>query len=620
MKRLFTLLGGPFKNPGDPDFTITFRDIWFFTRFVKPLWKVGLASFILTLATAGIGALTPLSSKLLIDFTLMKGDPGRLAAALRPFGCEFLAPPLASVVQSLPLIILLGLIFGLSVGLMGIFRSVLSFTFNSRITFNVQTALFDHILRFPLPVLKKRQAGYLMSRLTGDVHSVQSLFSQVMTSLSSNLFTPFFSFFVLFQLNRKVTLILLAVIPVNVLLNYIIMIRTRSLSYRQMEGIANVTGDIQEALSGAEVIKAFGTEERESGKVSAKLKQILRLQLRSTFLSSFSGYITTGSTLVTKLLVLWLTADSVLKGTMTIGDLTSFSWYAMNLSGSLNSLLGQVLSLQYSFVSLWRLRELFAIPGETEGTTGPDEPQVRLPGQAPGEITFEGVSFSYEKGTPVLKNINLAVSPGETIALTGMSGAGKTTLISLILKFYHPRSGVIRFDGTDITDLDTRWLRQQVAIVSQETFLFNDTIENNIKYGRPDATFEEVREAAQRARIDDDILAFEDRYNTLAGERGSRLSIGQKQRISLARAFLCDPALLILDEPSSSLDRETERQLAESIATIARDRTTIIISHRTPMIDLADRVFTLRNRTLVEGQIDGQNRTDETAVLSVRPV
>jgi ABC-type multidrug transport system fused ATPase/permease subunit len=226
------------------------------------------------------------------------------------------------------------------------------------------------------------------------------------------------------------------------------------------------------------------------------------------------------------------------------------------------------------------------------------EEQGENPSRIAGELKFEHVTFSYVTGEPVLRDVTFTVSPGQVAALIGPSGVGKSTLISLILKFYLPQSGAVLLDGHDIREISSEWLRQKIGIVSQETFLFHDTIEKNIRYGNPDASRPEVEEAAKRAHIHDEIEAFPQQYQTIVGERGARLSAGQRQRLSIARAFLKNPPILILDEPTSALAEDAEKGIRESLKELAANRTTFIISHREALVELADRVLVLDNGEL----------------------
>jgi len=586
------------KRPEPVKVSFKLKDMLFYVRFVKPYWKPALAGFLLMFFSSGISAVSPLGGKVLIDNVLLKKDAADILSILNSLGLGALRPLVERVLGSLNLVVVTGLIFGLLMGVLSILQNLANFRFNTGVTFKVQTELFDRVLRYPLSIFKEKQTGYLMARLTGDVSAVQTFFSQYLLQFARTLLTPLFSFFILFHLNRRMTLLVLAIIPVNVLINYLVMVRARSLSYRQMEKNADISGDIQQALAGIEVVKSYGAEDREKTKVSGKMREVIDLQLRGLLLSSFAGYALQALNLGSRLLITWLCGREVLRGTMSIGDLTSFTLYSLQLTGQLGGIFNQVLSLQYLFLSMGRLHEMFAIAPETPGR----ESARRLlrPAEIRGRLQFRKVGFAYKNGPPVLKNVSLNIAPGEKIAVMGASGIGKTTLISLVLKFYAPLRGTILLDGRDLGEVDTDWLRARTAVVSQETFLFNDTVENNIKYGRPEATQAEVEEAARKAQVHEDILRMEKGYRTVVGERGAQLSIGQKQRISLARAFLKDPAVLILDEPTSALDRRTEESLGEALKAVARGRTTILITHRLPLLDIADRVFEFRAEGLVK--------------------
>jgi ABC-type multidrug transport system fused ATPase/permease subunit len=585
------------RKPEQQDPKLRWREVLFFFRFVRPVWKIGLLSLILTLLTTLMGSIRPLSSKVLIDFVIMKDPTGSLEPLLHSLHLSFLAEPVRHLFGSLNMLVLVAFCFGLLTGAIGMLHRALNFRFNNELSFKVQTEVFDRVLRYPLSFLKKKQAGYLMSRITGDVNAIPSLFSQLSGQLVSGLFNPLFSFIILFQLNRQLTVILLAIIPLNVLLNYFIMVRSRAIGHRQMEGAANISGHMMEALSGVEVVKSFGAEARESQKVANWMRKLMNLQLKGFMLSNLASNIGNTLSLAVKLFVMWYSAREVMKGAMTVGDLTSFSWYAMNLYGSMNGLFYQLLSLQYVSVSLSRLYEMFSIAPEIEEI---HDHGLIVPERIHGAIEYREVSFGYESSMSVLKGLSFSATAGEIIAITGLSGAGKTTLMSLLLKFFSPQSGEILLDGVDLQKIDTRWFRSQIGIVSQETFLFNDTIEHNIRYGKPSATMEEVVDAAKRAHIHADVLGLDRGYQTVVGERGAKLSVGQKQRIAIARAFLRDPPILILDEPTSALDRDTEIAFAETLNEVGKNRTTFLITHRMQILGITDRIFVMKDGKLKE--------------------
>jgi len=302
--------------------------------------------------------------------------------------------------------------------------------------------------------------------------------------------------------------------------------------------------------------------------------------------------------------VFWFGGNEVLAGAMTVGDFVAFAIYIVTFAPTVNTFFAFPVVMQPALTSAARLRELFRIPGEA-GTGGGGG---IVPAAVQGRIEFSGVRFGYTESEPVLSDVNFIARPGEVVAVVGRTGAGKTTLINLILRAFAPQEGTITLDNHDLASLDPRWLRRQISIVSQDLFLFYTTIEENIRYSRPDATFEDVVEAARKAQIHDDIVRFPEGYGTIVGERGTQLSVGQRQRIAIARAFLKDAPILILDEPTSALDMQTEDQIRRTLRLLVRDRTTILVSHRPSLLELADRVLTIEGGRARECR--GANTTD----------
>jgi subfamily B ATP-binding cassette protein MsbA len=323
------------------------------------------------------------------------------------------------------------------------------------------------------------------------------------------------------------------------------------------------------------------------------------MSLASSFMS--------GTMFALTAIVMFVGATEIQNGSMTIGDYVAFITYIMFIANAVNTLYRTYLTFQPAFASMDRLKEMFSIAPEFEWEER-DRP-LQKQDRVRGEVRFEHVSFAYEDDkAPVLRDVSFEVQPGETIALVGHSGAGKSTLVSLLLKLYVPKSGRITLDGNDLSEINHAWLRQQISIVSQDVFLFNDTIENNIKYGRTDATHEDVVAAAKKAHIHAFIESLPQGYETLIGERGTKLSVGQRQRVSIARAFLKNTPLVILDEPTSAIDPETEMHLKESLGELMRGRTTFIISHRMSLTEIADRVVAIE-----DGQISQIGTHEELA-------
>ena len=598
MNQTTTYLKEVLQKPEPRQGDFRYRDILFFLQFVKPLWKLGLITLVLTIVSTALGSLLPLSSKFFIDYVIMKQDFNNVETFLNSHHLGAFVAPVTHLLGSVNLMVAAILIMGMIIGLIGIIERVITLRFQQEITFNTQTALFDHVLRFPLSFLKEKQVGYLMSRVSNDARRLQNFFSSTIPQLVANIFYLLFGFIILFTLDNRLSLALLAILPVLVFINYFFAARVRAVSYREMERHAQVSKDMQEVFSGAEVIKAYVSEKREVEKVSDRIRTLFSTRLKSTLLSSVSGSLTRATKLVCTLFIVLLGVKEIHKGAMTVGDFTAFIIYVVYLSNRMTGISSTLITLQSVFASMGRLLEMFnTVPefGDDKSADGLIKPPKVI-----GEIRFENVSFSYDKDKPVLHNITFTVQPGEVIALTGVSGAGKTTLINLLLKFYRPQSGLIYLDNRELERIDTQWLRRQIGVVSQEIFLFNDTVENNIKYGRPSAGMEDVITAARNAGIHDHIETLEHGYDTIVGERGANLSTGQRQRISIARAFLKDPPILIFDEPSSALDADTEMALKDSLGKLTRNRTTFIISHRMSMTAVTTRVFELEEGKITE--------------------
>jgi subfamily B ATP-binding cassette protein MsbA len=400
----------------------------------------------------------------------------------------------------------------------------------------------------------------------------------------------------LLLLDVRLVLVIILALPVYLLANYFFSGRMRALSYKQRESFAELSKDTQEVLSGVEMVKSYATEEKEVNKVTGRIRNVNRAMLNTMILSSLSTTLNTGIQFILVLLIMWIGAGEIQRGAMTIGDYVAFISYVTLLVGSVNSLFSTYLSFQPMFASMERLKEMFSIIPEYDRHS--DKPLLK-PEKVIGEITFDNVSFAYDE-KPILKNMSFSLPAGKTLALVGHSGAGKTTLINLLLKLYVPQTGRILLDGNDLNDIDHVWLRKQISIVSQDIFLFNDTIENNIKYGKTDASSEDVIEAAKKANIHEDIMHMPNGYKTMVGERGVKVSVGQRQRISIARAFLKGTPILILDEPTSALDMETEKYLKGILEELTKGKTTFIISHRMSLAEIADRIIVIEDGRIVQ--------------------
>jgi subfamily B ATP-binding cassette protein MsbA len=524
----------------------------------------------------------PLSLKIFVDNILLGEAPAP----------DALLAGAGGILSSLNILVAALLVLGLLTGATDLARNYWTARFREGYAFNLQTALFEHVLGFPLSYFKSQQTGYIMSRLSDDVQILQYTVSQYLPQVVANALYAAFTLVILGALNIRLTLVVLAFIPLYILVNAVFIRRIRAAVHRERERQAYVSRDLAEVISGIDTVKSHAAEDREVHRVSGTLRNMVDARIRSTMLSAFSEYFRVGAMSLMLIAVIWFGGNDVLAGAMTVGDFVAFAVYIMTFAPTVSTFFAFPVVMQPAATSAARLRELFAMQGEPGAL--PDAGGF-VPDTVQGRIEFSRVWFGYGEDTPVLRDAQFVIRPGEVVAVVGRTGAGKTTLINLILRAFSPEKGTITLDGRDLSTLDPRWLRRQISIVSQDLFLFHTTIEENIRYSRPDATAGDVVEAAEKAQIHDDIVRLQDGYQTVVGERGARLSVGQRQRIAIARAFLKDAPILILDEPTSALDLRTEDRIRQTLRDLVRDRTTILVSHRPSLLEIADRVLTIED-------------------------
>jgi subfamily B ATP-binding cassette protein MsbA len=358
---------------------------------------------------------------------------------------------------------------------------------------------------------------------------------------------------------------------------------------------AEVTGRLAETLGGIRVIKGYHREAEESSVFSGGVKRLLDNILKTLTAMAFmglSGSLLTGLVGAT---VIYVGARQVLAGTMTAGDLFSYTAFLAFLVAPIIQIVSVGTQITEALAGLERTRELL-----NERREDDDPRRTVVPGDIRGQVAFQGVSFEYEPGKPVLKDISLEAHPGTVTALVGPSGAGKSTLIGLVSAFYVPTRGEIQVDGVDLSTIGLAAYRSRLGVVLQDNFLFDGTIRDNVAFSRPDAPDADIQEACRVARVDEFVERFEKRYDTVVGERGIKLSGGQRQRVAIARAILADPRILILDEATSSLDSESEAYIQEGLAHLMRGRTTFVIAHRLSTIRRADQILVLEDGEVVE--------------------
>jgi subfamily B ATP-binding cassette protein MsbA len=571
------------RQPAKAGEDLRFSDLAFFLRFARPIWKVGVLALVATALVSALKTVLPLSIKIFIDNILLGEAPSS----------DALLAGAGEALSSLDALIVALLALGFLTGATDLARNYLTARFREGYAFNLQTALFEHVLSFPLSYFKSQQTGYIMSRLSDDVQILQYTVSQYLPQIIANALYVVFTLVILSLLNLRLTLVVLAFIPLYLLVNAVFIRRLRAATHRERERQAYVSRDLQEVISGIDTVKSHAAEDREVRKVSGTLRNMVDARIRNSMLSAFSEYFRIGTMSLMLVAVIWFGGNEVLAGAMSIGDFVAFSVYILTFAPTVNTFFAFPVVMQPALTSAARLHELFRMHGEAGGGG-------LVPDTVQGRIEFSDVWFCYDRAEWILRDARFEIRPGEVAAVVGRTGAGKTTLVNLILRAYTPRRGTITLDGRDLSSLDPRWLRRQISIVSQDLFLFHTTIEENIRYSRPEATVEEIIEAARRAQVHDDIIRLPQGYRTIVGERGTQLSVGQRQRVAIARAFLKDAPILILDEPTSALDLDTEDRIRRTLRALVRDRTTILITHRPSLLELADRVFTVENGEIQE--------------------
>ncbi|MGD8618822.1 MAG: ABC transporter ATP-binding protein [Gammaproteobacteria bacterium] len=469
----------------------------------------------------------------------------------------------------------------------------------NRMMYSLGGELFDHLQRLSLRFHYQQSNGDLVKRVITDSRCVRELAMGVFVPALTSLATLAIMFAVMWQLNPLLAVIsLLAALPIPVLIK-LLSPRMTERSYVQQQFEGQMMALAEQTLSGLPVVQAFGQEDREEGRFLALAGKTIQAYLRAIVSQLQFTVGVNASTSAGTTVLMAVGGYQVLNGALSVGSLLVFLSYVAALYSPMETL--AYLSASYAAASGRARRVMEVLDADREVQDRPDA--VVLGAQRRGEtgvVRLEHVSFGYEPGRTVLHDINLEVRPGETLALVGSTGTGKTTLVSLIPRFFDPWEGRVTLDGRDIRDIELESLRRQVSLVLQDSFLLPLTVSENIAYGRPDASQEEIVAAAVAANADEFIRELPDGYDTVLSERGASLSGGQKQRLAIARALLKDAPILILDEPTSALDAQTEALLLEALERLMRGRTTFIIAHRLSTIRNADRILVLDEGRVAE--------------------
>jgi ATP-binding cassette, subfamily B, bacterial len=569
------------------------RRIW---QFLSP-YKVMLGLYLLAIIGAAvIGALPPLLIKTLID----KAIPG--------------PHPNVGLVNLLALEMV-----GLALAITGI--SLLNRWFASRIgeglIYDLRTALYDHVQRMPIAFFTRTQTGSLMSRLTSDVLDAQNSVGTV-ASVVSDVMTLVATLAFMFALSAPITLLALAVLPPFVLLDRMLAGRITRLSRRRMELNASMSTTMNERfnVSGALLVKLFGRPDHEQREFARRAAAVRDTGVQQALLGRilFAALSLVGA--VGTAAVYWLGGRAAATGTLKVGAVVALAAYVTRLYSPLTDLASTRVDVLTALVSFDRVFEVLdaplaiddkpgalPLPQPVRGRIEADDVRFRYPASSTVSIASleaDGSELSPDLLTEVLQGISFVAEPGTMTALVGPSGAGKTTLSALLSRLYDVTAGSIRIDGHDVRDVTLASLSQATGVVSQDAHMFHDTIAVNLRYAKPDATFEELVAACRAARINDVIAALPDGYDTLVGERGYRLSGGEKQRLAIARVLLKDPAIVILDEATAHLDSETELLIQQALAVALAGRTSIVIAHRLSTIQAADQILVVDQGRIVE--------------------
>jgi len=539
--------------------------------FVKPYWKKLILALLCMIFSGGLSAAMLWIIKEVVDKVLLSKDTFMLG--LIPF-----------------------LIVGIFLfqGLFNYGQNYLMHWIGQKIVFDIRNKLYSHLQRLSLSFFSHKPVGELISRLTSDITTMQNALSRAIGDIIKEGVTVGVLVGLLFYFNWQLTLVSLAILPFLVKLTTKLSSQLRKMSRRVRKEMATLTSILQETLSGIRIVKAFSMERYEREKFRTRSKEYFVAEMKSRRIAALIGPLIGFISSFGIAFIVWFGGKQVIEGAMTTGEFVAFMGGLISLYRPLSKL-GDVNSIiQQALASGERVFEILDTAPRIKNPPNP----VFL-SEFRDRIRFENVSFCYEDEV-VLKNINLEIKKGETVALVGHSGAGKTTLVNLLARFYDPHEGKILIDDRDLREIDLSSLRRLLGIVTQDTILFNDTIYNNISYGRPGATLKEVIEAAKAANAHSFIEKMKDGYQTHIQERGERLSGGEGQRIAIARAILKNPSILILDEATSEMDSESETLVQEALERLLKSRTAIIIAHRLSTIRNADKIVVIKDGQIVE--------------------
>ncbi len=549
-----------------------------------------LLAMMFSFAATGLNLLKPWPLKIIVDWVIPRF---KLGAHVRwaDSGPAWIQDPRLVVLALCVALVLVQILWGLC----NYISNYVFVKIGLQALLDLRTELYAHLQRLSLKFHDTRRSADSSFRVAYDSQSIQTIYNKGFTNIIGSGVTLIGTFVVMLRLDWQLTLLSLAIVPLLIGTIYFFARRIRTESTTIQEQESALLTQTQEGLSSIRMVHAFGREEFEVAQFYQQAHGSLQANLRYTMTNMKSALVISTLILMGTAAMYYLGTMHVLAGTLTLGSLLVFTAYLVILYQPLESLTYTAWAMEGATAGA---RRCFEVLDRQDDVV--DSPNAVAIARTNGAIAFQHASFGYDSSREILSQVNLEITPNQIVGVVGGTGAGKSTLLSLVPRFYDPTAGRVTLDGRDIREITKKSLREQIAIVLQDTLLFSTTVRENIAYGRPGATDAEIREAAQRAQADEFISRLPDGYENQVGERGGHLSVGQRQRIGIARAFLKNAPILLLDEPTSALDPTTESAIMETIKELMRGRTTIIITHRIATIHGVDQIVVLENGRVVE--------------------
>ena len=551
---------------------------------VRPYWKGLLLAFIGVLGESLSDVLEPWPVKVVIDNVLHSKIPaGWLGRFITEhFGADKLAI-LNFAVVAVAAIAVLGAISSYG-------EKYLSTSVSQWVTHDLRRSLYNHIQQLSLIEHEKAQTGDLISRVTSDIGAIQDFINSALLGIVVNLLTLVGMIGVMFYINWRFTLIALSIVPALFVVVYTFTMRIRKASRAVRKKESQLVSIVQEVLTSIRVVKAFAREDFEASRFESQSRESVEMALEARSIKAKLTPVVDVMVAIGACLVLGYGGRLALSGELSAGVLVVFLLYLSKMYKPMRELSKLTDTVSKSIVGYERIEEILQI----------HSPRAKRAPRFKGRIEFDRVDFSYDGKVEVLKDVSFSIEPGQVVALVGPSGTGKTTIISLIPRLYDPKSGTVKIDGEDVRSYRLKSLRDQISFVLQDTMLFHTSVSENIAYGRPNATQQEIIRAAQLANAHEFIEQLPEGYYTIIGERGATLSGGQKQRLAIARAIIRDTPILILDEPTTGLDSASEQAVIEALGRLIRGKTAIVIAHHLNTIRNADVIFVIQDSELKE--------------------